>query len=363
MFFTFLLIAMHSAIAQETNTNIITLKELLQQWNDSIGLQYSGKEELLNSCVVTDKGEKYSQAYLDRIIGQCGLMSKLVNDVVVIQKRTSLNLFDGFVIDSTTRKPIPNVTLVFGEEGVITDEDGYFIITSDKEELKVSVSHISYQPKKRTLSVAVEAEILLNLQNVQIGEVTVGSKKKMKDKSALTVEQLLLTERTIDAGFYRNLNDILVDSSFQTIQVPIKPIYRRHGIVYHRIKLPKKERKEVGNVFGFSDGTTLYINHRSPTPKRQTDFYRTERLGPYLYFQEIWRLYPNSLLVTWLAERLLDTETGEVFTLTRGTLTNIIADDEELLELFNAEKGKSGKLKLYLIEYLRRKNQENSEMK
>ncbi len=172
---------------------------------------------------------------------------------------------------------------------------------------------------------------------------------------------ILFTERTINAGFYRSLEEVLADSSFRSIRTPIKPIFRDYGVVYHRIRLKKEEINKIGKVFGFSDGKFVYINPRTPKPRRYTDFYRAQHFGPYLYFQEEVQLRPNNRVITWFAEKLVDIETGKTFTLTRNRLRDIIADDEELLELFNVEKGKSGKLKLYLLEYLRRNPQKSEE--
>lgn len=363
MFFTFLLIAWHSANAQETNTNYITLKSLLKQWNDSIGLQYSGKEELLNSCSVSGFEQPYRQEYLDRLIAPCNLSTKMVNDVIIIQKHTKLNLFDGFIRDSLTKEPIPNAALVFGRQGTTTDEEGYFIITSDKLRLDVSVSHVGYGTKRIQLNPATEANILLTIQFFELNEVSVHSENREQGNSLAEEEGLLRKERIIDAGFYRNLQDLITDSAFKAVRVQIRPVNRNHGVIYHRLRLSKQSLKEVGNIFGFSDGRFVYINPKTPKPRRLADFYRIEHLGPYIYFKEEARINPNNQIITWLAERLVDKKTGETFTLTRNRLREIITDDVELLELFNAEKGKSGKLKLYLIEYLRRKDQENSEMK
>lgn len=357
------MIARHSAIAQETNTNYIALKLLLQQWNDSIGLQYSGKEELLNSCLVSDFEQPYSQEYLDRLIAPCNLSTKMVNDVIIIQKHTKLNLFDGFIRDSLIKEPIPNAALVFGSQGTTTDEEGYFILTSDKLQLDVSVSHVGYGSKRIQLNPATEADILLTIRSFELNEVSIHSENLEPGNSFAEEEGLLGKERIVDAGFFRNLQDLITDSAFQTVHVQIRPVNRNHGIIYHRLRLSRKSLKEVGNIFGFSDGKFVYINPKTPKPRRLADFYRIEQVGPYLYFKEEARINPNSQIITWLAERLVDKKTGETFTLTRNRLREIITDDAELLELFNAEKGKSGKLKLYLIEYLRRKDQENSEMK
>ena len=60
-------------------------------------------------------------------------------------------------------------------------------------------------------------------------------------------------------------------------------------------------------------------------------------------------------VISYRAEKLLHKRTGKVEGLTRVRLRKLIADDEQLLEMFNNEKGKSAKLASYLKEYYLRK--------
>lgn len=355
--FILLLLLESAASAQESHASSITLKELLQFWDDSLGLQFSGQDELLKECILSDMTlEELRPQDIENLLAPCNLTSKKVGDVMVIHKRTVLNLLDGTVKDSVTGKAIAFAAIQFGNSGTITDEEGYFLISSDQTELKLSLSHIGYEKQSAAVSSAEEAIILMNPKNIELAEVRVDGADSDRD-SRKSNDDLLREVRTVDAGFYRSLQDALEDSSFKTISAPLVPNFRTHGVIYHRIKLPKEERRYIGNVFGFSDGKFIYINPRTPKPRKLANFYKTERIGPYLYFKNEARITYQGRNITWLQEKLLDIQTGDVLTLTRPKLREIIQDDEELLELFNAEKGKSGKIKLYLIEYLRRKNQ------
>lgn len=331
----------------------ISLNTFLQQWSDGTGMQYAGKTELLEKCSVTVVPfQSLTPEKLDVLITPCALSVKQVGNVLIIRERSNLNTIDGFVKDENTHKPIAYAAVQTESHGTTTDEDGYFFVTTTEPEVNIKISHLGYEPKELKCSTTMETSVFLSRKTVSLEEV------RVTDKSGAVAfgnkQSILITERTIDAGFYRSLKEVLADSSFQSIRTPIKPIFRNHGVVYHRIRLPKEERKKIGNVFGFSDGQFVYINPRTPKPRRLTDFYHAERIGPYLYFKEEVQIRPSSKAITWLAERLVDIETGKTFTLTRSRLREIISDDAELLELFNAEKGKSGKLKLYLLEYLRR---------
>ena len=55
------------------------------------------------------------------------------------------------------------------------------------------------------------------------------------------------------------------------------------------------------------------------------------------------------------ADQLIDIRSGKVKSLTISLLRKLIADDQQLLEMFNNEKGKSAKLASYLREYYFRK--------
>jgi hypothetical protein len=64
------------------------------------------------------------------------------------------------------------------------------------------------------------------------------------------------------------------------------------------------------------------------------------------------------LLPVWM-KKLYTLTTGEVISLSKNKIQEIIADDKELSDKFNNESQKNKKFKEYIIKYLERKTKNN----
>jgi hypothetical protein len=114
--------------------------------------------------------------------------------------------------------------------------------------------------------------------------------------------------------------------------------------------------KPIGKVFGFCDGTIVFINENNPGLGPKTEFVQAENLGRYCYFED---RKPTTILIGtvpstiyYFERKIKDTDTGEIIGLNKKTLPEIIADDGDLLAEFKKDPNKGEKLKEYLIRYL-----------
>lgn len=339
----------------------IPLKTLLSFWQEENDFQFSGRDELLQGCLV-DAGLS-DPAQLNDIIKPCRLKVEVKNGVHIISKRPANYLITGKVADAETGLPIPNVSVQMGESGTLTNEYGQFMISAKDEAVQVNVSHVSYGAHVLKIENGAENVIEMKPQNVKLNEVVVGGsydERLTEDDQRLAL--LLGDGIPVDAKFFRSLEQTIASEYDTVMNTVLTAKKKRFGIYYHRLGVNRKQSKELGKVYGFSDGENVYINPKTPRLRKRTNFYLSEEIDRYLHYKVVQTMYFQTpggppVVVEFPAEKLLDTETGKSKTLTRGRLRRIIEEDEELLAAFNEEKKKSKKLKLYLEAFYERKQQ------
>ena len=340
----------------------ISLKALLTSWQELHVFQYSGRDDLLQQCLVDVSFSEPSE--LQQLLKPCRLKVEVKNGVHIITKRPERYLISGYVADAETRIPIPNASVKHGDKGTLTNEYGQFMLASKEEIAEVDISHVSYGASISKIESGMENFIEMKRQNVKLNEVVVGGSSTESSERNEEPYALLLGEGIpVDAKFFRNLEETL-NSEPDTVlnKTILKARKRRYGIYYHRLDVDRKVGRAIGKVYGFTDGQEVYINPGTPKLRKGTDFYKVERIDRFLHYKVVERItFPVAgaapAVIEFPAEKLLDTETGKSKTLTRGRLRKLIADDEELLAAFNQEKRKSKKLKLYLETYYERKQQ------
>jgi hypothetical protein len=156
-------------------------------------------------------------------------------------------------------------------------------------------------------------------------------------------------------GIYINFNEFKNNSpSFQLEGNIVEDIVRygnlgdRENMKTYLLKIPKQKSKEIGEVFGFSDGYNFYVASY-PHSIYDYAFYRIEYLGnKYHYFECLKSTSDNMLL---FIKNVIDLKTGEIKMLNRNVLKNILSDNTDLLEKFKNQENKYTHLKEYLIIY------------
>lgn len=308
------------------------------------------------------KNESYKPDQLPEILQPCSLSVERQDGVYLILNKPRTFLIDGLLVDSVTQIPIANAAVKFKGNGTITNEYGQFLIQAPNQIVTVDVSHVAYGTLEKQITYGEESLIELKKKPIALVEAVVemDRTKRKGDTQESDLERLTTTGIPVDAKLFRSLEETLVQNHDTTLeQTLLKARKRRFGIHYHRLEVDKKTGKAVGKVYGFDDGKYVYINPRKPKLRKRTDFYKTQPIGGFLHYKVVDRItFPVAgaapAVIEFPAEKLLNIETGKAFTLTRGRLRKLIADDVELLESFNEQKKKSSKLKLYLEAYYAR---------
>lgn len=182
------------------------------------------------------------------------------------------------------------------------------------------------------------------------------------EKKACILMAIYLQD-ALKAGIYKDFeefrqNDPSLEFNFQVSRKLRKygDIRSRGKITYYRLDIDKAKGRSIGRVFGFSDGEHVYINERHQDLGPGTDFIRIENLGRYCYFED---RKPTTIFIGTvpttiysLERKIMDAGTGEIMTLSKKRLEEIIKDNSELYTEFQHDPENSKKLKEYLKRYL-----------
>ncbi|MBZ4187410.1 hypothetical protein [Niabella beijingensis] len=187
-------------------------------------------------------------------------------------------------------------------------------------------------------------------------------------------------------GLYRNFeefrdNNPSLPLSYKVITDDISiSLFNNRPQRLYGLEVGKKEGKKIGPVFGFCDGTAIYIWVRSYKrgafssfssdiigPK--TRFTKLLLLDTLSYFEDIGVVqsfgapmmgangmaYGGQSRTLYQRGNLLDLRTGGMTELTKGILRELLQKDPELSAIFEKESGKRRKLGEYLMYYLERR--------
>lgn len=339
------------ATAQENSANEkISLKELLIEWQRDNDFEYSGRDDLLSQCMVPNSVQSVDE--LSKYLSSCNLTYELRNGVFIIFKNEKLYSLVGYVKDAATGMPIPNVAVKLGDIGTTTSNDGYFFLITNDNLATVDVSHVSYNAQQLKFNTSIDHHIELVPKIITLDEVVIDLENSNTSSEKSNV---INGKRITQARFFPNINDLLDNRPSDEISTFVNERDQGLNITYYQLEVSKKMGREIGRVFSFSDETGFYINPRKPKLHKRTNFFEADTIGDFIHFIEMASVNTPGNNFSYRAEQLLDIRSGKVKSLTRSLLRKLIADDEQLLEMFNNEKGKSAKLASYLREYYFRK--------
>ena len=176
-------------------------------------------------------------------------------------------------------------------------------------------------------------------------------------------EYIVDKEVALKPGFYRNFQEFKTNSpSVAFHNYPLTTVSKGYGflnatgeVVYYRVSMEKSLAKKIGNVYGFCDGKNIYLNPEISLFRPNLKFTKLDYLGRYCYYEDLgYKSVPtgNGMASnTYLDEKALDINTGEIISLSKKTLKEIMTNDAQLLEDFTNETKKNKVLKAYLISY------------
>jgi hypothetical protein len=182
----------------------------------------------------------------------------------------------------------------------------------------------------------------------------------------LVAQYPILTDSVKQSGIYLNFeefkqNNPSVKLSYPIIQKQVK--YGGLGSSYSKtvyaIDIPKKEGRDIGEVFGFCDGKDFYLIASEytdiyfPNKIHNFNFYKVEYIGKLCFYDAVQNSGPNTGTVATLGTVVIDMNTGEINLLSKSYLKELLIEKPELLEKFKKQENKYKHLKEYLKEYLK----------
>jgi hypothetical protein len=178
------------------------------------------------------------------------------------------------------------------------------------------------------------------------------------DEKACVLLAIYLQNTNSKSGIYKSFDEFRYDNP--SIELNCQVVAKKHSVwkgqeTYYKLDLDSKNRRAIGKVFGFCDGKEVYIALNYPNPTINPEFIKMENLYKY-YFYEYVKYIPifsgsMGTMVPSRVQMILDVNTGEVRTLNKKALCEIMANDQSLLDEFNNSKGKE-RVKEYLIKYV-----------
>ncbi len=122
----------------------------------------------------------------------------------------------------------------------------------------------------------------------------------------------------------------------------------------YQINASKDALTKLGEVYGFCLAGKFYYNLSKHKLASENQFVLIEVIGPYFYFEEIVAnpdMVNNEIVIrSKKFERLIDTRSGAIITLTPQTVTDILAGNKTLQAQFGRENQPDMVMKHYLVQ-------------
>jgi len=333
------------------------LNRVLFGLGEKYGVQFSFRSELSAGCVVTDNSS-YSnlKEAIISLTEKCNLNVRISNGVFVITGRKKLYSLMGYVYDSLSALPLSGALIVYANRYTQTDEDGYFFLTGTDSIFNIEVNHLSYQKRAFRLKAGEAPCIEMQQKSFELQEVMIKANDVQSAKDSINQNNFTPKSGIRKTSLFFKLEDFLANRSAMELKTLVRVNDEGYQIYNYQLRPEKEVMRGIGKLFAFRDENGFYVNPRTPKLRNFTDYFKADFLDNYIHFVMVEEVYIDRSVVRFPADKLIDVRTGKVIWLTRNSLRKLIADDPELLELFNDEKSKSAKIVSYLREYFLRKN-------
>jgi hypothetical protein len=160
------------------------------------------------------------------------------------------------------------------------------------------------------------------------------------------------------AGVYKSFNELRYNNPSAALQGDVVSRTDQAGkqkVMFYSLKMKKSEAKDHVKVYGFSDGSAIYLKRKEGIGIPQ-EFVRIDNYGMYGYFEDIAYVSTGSAMVPFLTMNLVNMNTGEIKRVDRKHLRDLLADEPDMLKGFDQEPQKDKMMKDYLIRYLEKKS-------
>lgn len=144
-------------------------------------------------------------------------------------------------------------------------------------------------------------------------------------------------------GLYFDFEDLLNNTPNQEMKFKTKSIAQSKKMEHFQV-FQQDKNKRIKNLFGYSDGQSVYINASRYTQEEY--FVKSKFMGRYIYFEDQYSSKAATAALGLLGAAVstkhtgivLDTKTGITTVLTNKNMEMILKDYPELLEAYNKSK-------------------------
>ncbi|MFS4467552.1 hypothetical protein [Maribacter sp. 2210JD10-5] len=148
---------------------------------------------------------------------------------------------------------------------------------------------------------------------------------------------LFTTGNHLKRGLYLSFENMVSNSPVTDTEYDIKNIKRTKDLDRYQI-YRKGTKKRIKNLFGFSDGKSVYIS--ASTFISAQYFLKSKTMGRYIYFEDEFTLPGMGLAFGWIGALaslenrgiILDSESGLTTILTQENIESLLSDQPELLK-------------------------------
>lgn len=171
--------------------------------------------------------------------------------------------------------------------------------------------------------------------------------------------QELIFNSTPKKGIYKNFYEFKYNRPSIELEYIIiaKPIQTMHELdTFYQLNAEKKDTTLPRDIFGFCDGSDIYLNLNRGAHIYRSIFSKLEFIGRFCVFRSI--TITGATLYThtsdYFVTEILDAIDGDQFPITATIVDDMIKDDLELLKLFQDENRKERVAIDYIIQYCER---------
>ncbi len=189
------------------------------------------------------------------------------------------------VLDSISKEPIASVHISYGNQGIITNEDGYFELSKNEKKDSLLLSHVSYLPKYvNVLQLQANDTIYLKQVTINLDEVEI---ERINAKDTIIKGIHRIEDNYIDIphnsfGFFRQS---LEEDSSGIEMVEVEFIgYLENRTSKYRTKVTKARRTKNHSTIKFSTvGGVFSVIERGDVIKNKGLIFSLQKIDEYTF--------------------------------------------------------------------------------
>ncbi|MDT7828678.1 carboxypeptidase-like regulatory domain-containing protein [Pricia sp. S334] len=188
---------------------------------------------------------------------------KLLISFIFVTTTLQSQSLSSVIIDSTTRRPVPYVTVQLNNRGMITNEEGRFTFSYDDDSSKndtLFISSIGYESIARPISKFTDSIIVLRPKTIELKEVIVSNKNytpgEIIEKVEERIEKNYYTDFTKKRVFLRETYQSEILKTDYTLRKSTIPAFNENFLDSVISTFPKKNTyytEMLGDLYGNAD--------------------------------------------------------------------------------------------------------------